>query len=140
MDLKDNTPDLELITSKEDLFEKYNILFTKEVIDERDYYFEIPTQEKLDLYRVIVTPSGIVAVSSLKLEQIWEIDSQQNQKMLHDLDIVVERFSDTEDIRKLTREFRSGTETYFLRILPYNQVSISQVLRCILDERLERVK
>jgi len=59
---------------------------------------------------------------------------------LHKLNRIVQENIDSNDIRKLVREFRSGNHTYFTRILPYSQQRSTEVLRCILDEKLKKLE
>ena len=142
MEKTDNSISSDLIESKEDLLSTYKELFVKEIVDESEYHIEIPTSDEPDVFRFIITPSGFVGISSLDKERVWEIDVTQDEdkRLLTKLDKVVEENVDSHDLRNLVREFRSDNETYFIRILPYSERRATGVLRCVLDERLERVK
>ncbi len=142
MDRTDNSIHSELFNSKEDILERYNKLFVEKNLDNTPYYLEIPTSDEPDVFRFIITPSGVVGVASLDKEHIWEVDlnSDEEKRFLTRLDKIVGQNNSTDDIKNLVREFRSDNQTYFLRILPYSQKRASEVLKCILDERLGRLE
>ncbi len=142
MDKTDNSIYSDLFNSKEDILERYNELFIEKNLDNTPYYLEIPTFDEPDVFRFIITPSGFVGVASLDRERIWEIDlnSEEDKRLLTRLDKMVEENSNTDDIKNLVKEFRSDNQTYFLRILPYSQKRASEVLKCILDERVSRLE
>ena len=142
MEKTDNSVYSDLFNSKEDILDRYGELFEKEELDDSQYYLELHTSDESDVFRFIITPSGFVGVSSLDRERIWEIDinSDEDKRLLTKLDKIVGENSNTDDIKKLVREFRSDNETYFLRILPYSQKNTSEVLKCVLDCRLGRLE
>ncbi|MDY0097229.1 MAG: hypothetical protein RBS01_02655 [Candidatus Dojkabacteria bacterium] len=142
MDRTDNSIHSDLFDSKEDILERYNELFVEENLDNTTFYLEIPTSDEPDVFRFIITPSGVVGVASLDKEHIWEVDlnSDEDKRFLTRLDKIVGQNNSTDDIKNLVREFRSDNETYFLRILPYSQKRASEILKCILDERLGRLE
>jgi hypothetical protein len=142
MDRTDNSIHSELFNSKEDILERYNELFVEKNLDNTPYYLEIPTSDEPDVFRFIITPSGVVGVASLDKEHIWEVDlnSDEEKRFLTRLNRIVGQNNNTDDIKSLVREFRSDNQTYFLRILPYSQKRASEVLKCVLDERLGRLE
>lgn len=130
-----------LITCKEDILNKYPELFTKHDLDSKEsFYIENPNPQKLGLFRFMILPAGVVAISSLKKDTAWDIENcQSNGDFLNELNnLVGEKIeSGTRDMHHLVQELHYGREEYFLRILPYSDKQSSNVITSILDQRYE---
>ena len=142
MEKTDNSVYSDLFNSKREFLKEYGNLFVEEEVDGEKYHMEIPTEKNPNPYRIVVVPSGIVGVSSFEPLKIWELDAQEEESkiMLVKLNSIVQENINSDDIRKLVKEFRSGNQTYFTRILPYSQQRSTDVLRCILDEKLKKLE
>ncbi|HNW23679.1 MAG TPA: hypothetical protein PKH06_02870 [Candidatus Dojkabacteria bacterium] len=132
-----------LITSKEDILERYPGLFTEQYLDEQSYYLENGNPQKLGLFRFILFPTGIVAVSSFRNDYIWDIEQDKYKDMLfltiHE--IAKDKIeSNTTNIKDLVQELHFNTEEYFLRILPYSDRHSSDVTTSILDKRYDDIQ
>ena len=90
MDKKDITSS-NLINSKEQLLEEYGNLFSQEVVDGDDFYLEIPSEDKLDIHRFIITPSGFTAITATQRDEVWGIgtETEEDREMLRELDQVI---------------------------------------------------
>jgi hypothetical protein len=136
--------DKNLITCKEDILDRYPNLFTYYSLDKkRSLYIENPNPVKPGLFRFMILPAGVVAVSSLKKDSIWDIENYRFRVGLIDTidDIVKEKNeSGTKYIPNLVQELHYETEEYFLRILPYSDRHSSDVITCILDTRYEDIQ
>jgi hypothetical protein len=86
----------------------------------------------------MILPSGVVAVSSSKQDTIWDIENTDlNNQFLKAINSVVEEKieSGTKDIHDLVQELHYDTEIYYLRILPYDDIDLSNVITSLLDTR-----
>ena len=100
MDQKDITSS-NLINSKEQLLDEFGVLFSEEMIAKEPYYLEKPSEDALDIHRFIITPSGIVAVTTSQREEVWEIGTgkDDDEKILLELDQVINQaFVDIENL------------------------------------------
>jgi len=127
-----------LINSQKDLLNRYPHLFTEHYLDEQSYYLENPNQQKLGLFRFMIFPAGILAVSSFRKDDIWDIETFRYRDML--LLTINEVLKDKveskkTDIKDLVQELHFDSNEYFLRILPYSDRHSSEVITSILDQR-----
>ncbi len=128
-----------LITRKQDILNRYPGLFYRDTFNHGDpFYMEKPNLHKSGVFRFIILPAGVVAVSSFKKETIWDIENNHSKNhFLETINTIVQEKieSGTKDIHDLVQELHYDTEIYFLRILPYDDIHTSGVITSLLDIR-----
>lgn len=128
-----------LITSKKEILNRYPGLFSRHTFNHEDsFYMENPNYQKLGLFRFMILPAGVVAVSSFKKDSIWDIENDDSKNhFLETINTIVEEQieSGTKNIHDLVQELHYDTEIYFLRILPYEDIHSSNVITSLLDIR-----
>ena len=137
-----NNPDKYLppmITTKQ-ILETYGALFQPIYIGTEDYFIEKKMKNTQSLWRFIITPSGPVAVSSVRKNSIWDIDfeSEKDESFLPILDITMENCKDN-DIQNLVTKIIREDDTYYLRMLPYDDERSSEILLSELDSKMENL-
>lgn len=137
MDKKESGFQGELINNDLDILERYPDVFFEKQIGDHSYYIEKPLEEdKIATFRFFITPSGAVAVSSLKSEDIWSLTGEKEKDipLLLEVDSIVSETRSL-DMHDLVKEMHFCSNTYFLRILPYSDKHTSNVITCFLDKR-----
>lgn len=133
----------DLITSGEDILNRYPGLFTQHNLDDEIlYYLENPVTHIETQFRFMILPAGVVSVSSLKQEDIWNIE---NYKLKNFLILTINDIAKstnnlgTRDIKQLVKDLHFDTDEYFLRVLPYSDKHSSEVIKTILDRRYKGI-
>jgi len=93
-----------------------------------------------NLWRFIITPSGPVAVSSVRKNSIWDIDfeSEKDKSFLPILDMTMENRKGN-NIQNLVTKIIREDDIYYLRMLPYNDERSSEILLSELDRKMENL-
>lgn len=130
-----------LITCKKEILNRYPGLFSRHTFNHEDsFYMENPNS--IGLSRFMILPAGVVAVSSVKTNTIWNIENDDsNNHLLKTINTIVEEKieSGTKDIQDLFPVLHYETELYFLRILPYEDIHSSAVITSLLDIRYKNL-
>lgn len=132
-----------LIQSQEDILNRYPGLFNSFNLEDQTCYLENPNQQKIGLFRFMILPAGVVAVSSYRKDYIWDIEKYRDKDVLFTIisDLVNEKVeSNTTNIKDLVQELHFDYNEYFLRILPYSDNHSSSVITSILDQRYEDIQ
>ncbi len=140
MDKRESGLHVDLINNDLDILERYPDVFFEKQIGEHSYYIEKPVEDKIATFRFIITPSGAVAVSSLKSEDIWSLNGEKEKDvpLLLEVDNIVSGTRSL-DMHDLVKEMHFCSNTYFLRILPYSDKHTSNVIKCFLDRRYRKI-
>jgi len=140
MDIKDdifNNPEkYVLIRNEKQILEVYGELFDKLSPDILPFYIEKENENSNPSFRLIITPSGVVAVNSEEKNYIWELDfnTEKGLSLLEQLNLFCARAKSGE-IQDLVQKLETKEQKYFLRIFPYDDHQASQVLVDELDQK-----
>lgn len=130
------TPELSvLVHNKEQILSAYQGLFDTVYVG---WPFEIEKHFKNthDLFRLIICPSGVVAISSKERNRIWNMnfESDEGKSLLEQSSMLLAE-ANPNDITDLIRELIIEDNTYYLRMLPYDDQKASDVLVYELDQK-----
>ncbi|PKN02745.1 hypothetical protein CVU76_01780 [Candidatus Dojkabacteria bacterium HGW-Dojkabacteria-1] len=125
-----------LVVGKEEILEAYSELFDVVNVDILPFYIEKLHDNTVRAHRLVITPSGIVAIASEDKDVIWEMNFE-TEEGIHLLEESNRLSAQTEsrDIHDLIPVIETEQQTYYLRLLPYFDQRASAVLIDILDQK-----
>ena len=118
-----------LVRDKEQILEAYYELFEELNIDILPFYIEKLGENTTRAHRLVITPSGVVAIASEDKHHIWEMDFETDEGK-HLLGVANNLSSQVQsrDIHELIPVLRTDEQTYYLRLLPYYDQKSSEVM------------
>jgi hypothetical protein len=142
MEQKDSKEESVIFTSNEDILIEYGDLFEKEISQGIEFYLEKDFElDKYDPFRFIITPHGLIALSSSSSisgdeEDVWTLSTKNTlvSYFFQYLDSLVEMNTGNSNLRDLQGSI-PYSEGYSYRILKYNHQRDSSIIKMILDER-----
>lgn len=125
-----------LVSRKEQILESYGDLFEEFNIDVLPFYIEKLHENTIRSHRLVLTPSGVVALASEDKNYIWEMDfnTEEGIHLLEEANKLSAEIK-SRDIHDLVPILNTEQQTYYLRLLPYNDQQASEVLIDALDQK-----
>lgn len=138
MEKREETIEQFNINSTDELLKRYGDLFLETSIDGEFFYLAVCTRTDPEPFRIIITPSGVVAVTSINKLDVWDINprGREDSRLFHKLDSVVSKSIDKTEIPDLIGNFEFENQRYFTRILPYSDPTSSELLIHLLNEKI----
>jgi hypothetical protein len=142
MEQRDNKDEIGIFTSNEDILREYGDIFEKESVNDLDFYFEKDFGlDKYDPFRFIITPSGLVALSTSSaipnsVKDVWALSTKTPTVgfFLQALDHLVEMNIGNYNLKDLQGSTFQSIG-YYYRIYQYNHKRDSEIIKSVLDER-----
>ena len=132
-----------LVKNEEQVLDAYGNLFEKMHIDILPFYIEKKFNAilKTNSPRFIITPSGIVGVTSERGDKIWNMnfETPEGKLLLEKLNQCSAQVK-SKDIDDLTQTLSIENQNYYLKLLPYNDSDASKVLVDELDQKYNAYK
>lgn len=119
----------------------YQELFETVSVDDIQFDVEKLHKNTTRTHRLVISPSVVVAIASKDPDYIWNIDfnSEEGQSLLEQGSIL-SAGTQSFDIHDLVPVLETDSQTYYFRILPYNDQRSSAVLTAILDQKYSDYK
>ncbi len=141
MEQRDNKCETVIFTSNNDILERYGDIFEKESIEDLDFYLEKDFGSNSNSFRFIITPHGLIALSSSSSipnseEDVWSLstDTPTVDYLFQKIDSLVETNIGNYNLKDLQGPLLLSVG-YSYRIYQYNHQRDSEIIKSVLDER-----